>query len=261
MTSDERGAAGRPEGLRRHEEPVYGYAITVPAVFVALMNTVDPLARLMRQLDDKELDEESRLTGSWPVGFADPEVVGPVGDDHQEPLRLLEFDVLTRPDALSDAQLASMRDVVRDALPEALASRGLAGFDLLEVREREAGAAGGARVRVRVGRPQRQRRAARPGARRLGADGDGGLSGLLPLSRRGVGGLAARARGDPRVVRAHRAPGARVAALPGGLKAALRRPASSSSRRSLPTLVIPRSSRLRAGTSRRQGRRRGGATW
>lgn len=134
MTSDERGAAGRPEGLRRHEEPVYGYAITVPAVFVALMNTVDPLARLMRQLDDKELDEESRLTGSWPVGFADPEVVGPVGDDHQEPLRLLEFDVLTRPDALSDAQLASMRDVVRDTLPEALASRGLAGFDLLEVR-------------------------------------------------------------------------------------------------------------------------------
>lgn len=132
-------SGGRPEGLRRHEEPVYGYAVTVPAVFVALLNTVDPLARLLRRLDDKELDEESRLTGSWPVGFADPEVVDDIGEGHHEPLRLLEFDVLTRPDPMSGADIAAMRAVVRDALPEALASRGLAGFDLLEVRDAKLG--------------------------------------------------------------------------------------------------------------------------
>ena len=123
------------EGLRRHEEPVYGYAVTVPAVFVALLNTVDPLARLLRRLDDKQPDEESKLTGSWPVGFADPEVVGDVGAGHMEPLRLLEFDVLTRPDPLGDEALAAMREGVRDALPEALASRGLAGFGLIGTRE------------------------------------------------------------------------------------------------------------------------------
>jgi hypothetical protein len=123
---------GGGEGLRRHEEPVYGYAVTVPAVFVALLNTVDPLARLMRQLDDKQLDEESKLTGSWPVGFADPEVVDDIGGGHHEPLRLLEFDVLTRPEPMSDTDIAAMRAVVLDALPEALASRGLAGFRMLD---------------------------------------------------------------------------------------------------------------------------------
>lgn len=133
------GQAGRPEGFRRHEEPEYGYAITVPSAFVVLLNTVDPLARLMRHLDDKELDEESKLTGSWPVGFADAEVVDYVGEDHQEPLRLLEFDVLTRPDSLDDAELATMREVVRDALPEALASRALVGFDVLDVRDTKLG--------------------------------------------------------------------------------------------------------------------------
>ena len=131
--SDEQ--TGRSEGLRRHEEPVYGYAVTVPAVFVALLNTVDPLARLLRQLDDKQPDEEGKLAGSWPVGFADPEEVGDVGAGHMEPLRLLEFDVLTRPDPLSDEALAAMREGVRDALPEALASRDLAGFDLIDTRQ------------------------------------------------------------------------------------------------------------------------------
>ena len=109
--------------------------MTVPAVFVALLNTVDPLARLLRRLDDKELDEESKLTGSWPVGFADPEVVDDIGEGHHEPLRLLEFDVLTRPDPMSDADIAAMRAVVRDALPEALASRGLAGFRMRDRAE------------------------------------------------------------------------------------------------------------------------------
>ena len=131
--------AGRPEGLRRHEEPMYGYAITVPSAFVALLNTVDPLARLMRQLDGKDLDEESKLTGSWPVGFADAEVVDDIGEGHHEPLRLLEFDVLTRPDPLSDAEIAAMRDAVRDGMPEALASRGMPGFVFREVRDARLG--------------------------------------------------------------------------------------------------------------------------
>jgi hypothetical protein len=131
--------AARPQGMRRHEEPVYGYAIEVPAVFVALMNTVDPLARMLRQLDDKGFDEESKLTGSWPVGFADPEVVGDVGDDHSEPLRLLEFDVLSRPDAVSEGDIAAMREAVLEVMPAELARLGLAGFELLDRRETRLG--------------------------------------------------------------------------------------------------------------------------
>ena len=137
---DER--AGQPAGFRRHEEPAYGYAITVPAAFVALLNTVDPLARLMRQLDGKALDEESKLTGSWPVGFADAEVVDDIGEGHHEPLRLLEFDVLTRPDPMEDAEIATMRGAVRDLMPEALASRGMPGFSLLGVRDAKLGPLG-----------------------------------------------------------------------------------------------------------------------
>jgi hypothetical protein len=141
MTAQKNGGGGvaRPDGLRRHEEPGFGYAVTVPSAFVALLNTVDPLARLMRQLDGKDLEEESKLTGSWPVGFADAEVVDDIGEGHHEPLRLLEFDVLTRPEAMSDADIAAMREAVRGALPEALAARGLHGFDFREVREARLG--------------------------------------------------------------------------------------------------------------------------
>ncbi len=129
------GTGSRPEGMRRHEEPTYGYAIDVPAVFVALMNTVDPVARMLRQLDDLELDEESKLTGSWPVGFADPEVIGDLGGDHTEPLRLLEFDVLERAEPLSEAELAQMRERMREAMPEAIASRQLSRFKFLVTHE------------------------------------------------------------------------------------------------------------------------------
>lgn len=125
--------------MRRHEEPAFGYAVSVPAVFVVLLNTVDPLARMLRQLEDKDLEQESRLTGSWPVGFADPEVVGDLGESHTEPLRLLEFDVLERPDPMSAADLAAMREAVRDALPGELEARGLPGFGFLGVRELKLG--------------------------------------------------------------------------------------------------------------------------
>jgi hypothetical protein len=109
--------------LRRHED------------FVVLMNTVDPLARLLRGLHDKLPDEETALTGSWPVGFADPQVVGDIGGGHSEPLRLLEFDVLERPDPLSEGDLAVLRQSVAGALPQEIAALGLPGFKFLGTRE------------------------------------------------------------------------------------------------------------------------------
>ena len=134
-----RGDREASGGMRRHEEPTYGYAVEVPAVFVALMNTVDPLARTLRGLEGMELDEESKLTGSWPVGFADPEVVGDLGGDHSEPLRMIEFDVLEREDPISEAQLEHMRDQMRDVMPDALASAGLPRFDYKVTHEVQLG--------------------------------------------------------------------------------------------------------------------------
>ena len=125
--------------LRRHEERTFGYAVSVPSDFVVLMNTVDPLSRLLRGLHDKQPDEETALTGSWPVGFADPQVVGDIGGAHVEPLRLLEFDVLERSDPLSAGDLAVLQQSVVGALPREIDSLGLPGFEFLGARELELG--------------------------------------------------------------------------------------------------------------------------
>ncbi len=129
----------QPRGLRRHEERAFGYAVVVPSEFVVLMNTVDPLARQLRGVHDMLPDEETALTGSWPVGFADPQVVGDIGGGHTEPLRLLEFDVLQRLDPLSAGDLAALRQSVRGALPQEVASLGLPGFGFLGARELKLG--------------------------------------------------------------------------------------------------------------------------
>jgi hypothetical protein len=125
----------QPRELRRHVERAFGYAVEVPADFVVLLNTVDPLSRLLRGLRDKQPDEETALTGNWPVGFADPRVVGDIGGGHTEPLRLLEFDVLERPDPLSASDLAALRQSVRGALPQEVGALGLPGFESLGARE------------------------------------------------------------------------------------------------------------------------------
>jgi hypothetical protein len=129
----------QPRELRRHEERAFGYAVVVPSEFVVLMNTVDPLSRLLRGVHDKLPDEETALTGSWPVGFADPQVVGDIGGGHTEPLRLLEFDVLERSDPLSAGDLAVLRQSVADALPREIDSLGLPGFQFLGARELKLG--------------------------------------------------------------------------------------------------------------------------
>jgi hypothetical protein len=129
----------QPRELRRHEERAFGYSVAVPSEFVVLMNTVDPLSRLLRGVHDKLPDEETALTGSWPVGFADPQVVGDIGSGHTEPLRLLEFDVLERSDSLSADDLAALRQSVAGALPREIDALGLPGFASLGMSELKLG--------------------------------------------------------------------------------------------------------------------------
>ena len=209
-----RHGESRPEGMRRHEEPTYGYAIDVPAVFVALMNTVDPVARMLRQLDELELDEESKLTGSWPVGFADPEVIGDLGGDHTEPLRLLEFDVLERAEPMSEAELAQMRERMREAMPEAIASRQLSRFKFLVTHEVKLGDIDALGFEYEWAGPSQRNKKLR----------DRGLVVWAPTPTAvyqvyyhcpvaGVGRVAAGAREDAGVVRAHRSGASRSRVL------------------------------------------------
>jgi len=137
--SGDQGLRRSSRDLRRHEERAFGYAVSVPSEFVVLMNTVDPLSRLLRGVHDKLPDEETALTGSWPVGFADPQVVGDIGGGHTEPLRLLEFDVLERSDALSAGDIAELQQSVVGALPREIDSLGLPGFRFLGARELKLG--------------------------------------------------------------------------------------------------------------------------
>src|SRR5690606_4794880 len=63
------------------------------------------------------------------------EVVGDLGGDHTEPLRLLELDVFERSDSLSVVQLERMRDQMREAMPQALEGLGLRRFRFLGARD------------------------------------------------------------------------------------------------------------------------------
>ena len=136
---DEQQDGQQARELRRHEERAFGYAVVVPSEFVVLMNTVDPLSRLLRGVHDKLPDEETALTGSWPVGFADPQVAGDIGGGQTEMLRLLEFDVLERPDPLSASALAALKQSVRAAMPQEIDALGLPGFQFLGARELKLG--------------------------------------------------------------------------------------------------------------------------
>ena len=141
------GQAGTrfPQGMRRHEEPDFGFAIEVPRRFIRLTNTVDPIAQMMR-VGAAQAGREGQAPGgdeekpggeeqAWPTGFCDPEVLGDIGDGRLQPLRLLEIDTLGRSEPLTDDEAAAFWFEAREVLPQALASSELPGYRLLDVRD------------------------------------------------------------------------------------------------------------------------------
>jgi hypothetical protein len=126
-------------GMRRHAEPDFGFAIDIPRRFIELANTVDHVAQMMRGGNAGPGSDDG--TG-WPAGLCDPEVLGVLEGGRVQPLRLLEIDTRRRAGPLSDEQAAAVWFEAREVLPGALASTGLPGYRLLDVRDSQLGSLG-----------------------------------------------------------------------------------------------------------------------
>jgi hypothetical protein len=131
--SDEQAGTGPLEGMKRHEEAGFGFAIDVPRRFMGVTNTADPVAQMMR--GGAELAGSEGGGSLWPLGFCDPQVLGDSGGGRLQPLRLLEFDVRVSAESLTREEAAQFRFEAREVLPSALASVELPGYRLLDVRD------------------------------------------------------------------------------------------------------------------------------
>lgn len=121
-----------PEGFRRFEETMFGYAIGLPERFEPLGMTCDPVARAMRALDDATPEHEAQRLADLPQGFWDPDVAG-VGDDGSpRPLRTLEMDCFLSERPLRQDKAAQMWHRMRRILPETLTEMDLPGYRLMD---------------------------------------------------------------------------------------------------------------------------------
>jgi hypothetical protein len=142
---DGRPDAGAPErsGMRRHEESRFGFALEVPRRFIGLANSVDPIARALRHVDEGSggdaAERERAARGAWPRGYCDPGVLGDVGGGRLESLRLLEIDVLRGAEPMATDEAAAFRAETRAFLPMQLEMCGLPGYRFAGVRDAELG--------------------------------------------------------------------------------------------------------------------------
>jgi hypothetical protein len=139
---DDAAGATLPEGFRRFEETMFGYALAVPERFEPLGMTFDPVARSMRALDDATPEREAERLAELPQGFWDPEVAGVGGDGLPRPLRTLEMDCFISDRPLRQDKAALMWFRMRRILPETLAEMALPGYKLLDQFETALGPMG-----------------------------------------------------------------------------------------------------------------------
>jgi hypothetical protein len=126
------GATPLPEGFRRLEDTMFGYAVGVPARFEPLGTTFDPVARAMRALDNATPEHEAERLTKLPQGFWDPEVAGEGDDGRPRPLRTLELDCFLSERPLRQDKAAQMWFRMRRILPETLAEMDLPGYELVD---------------------------------------------------------------------------------------------------------------------------------
>jgi len=110
-----------PAGFKRHGEPRFGFSVALPQRFHLLANTIDPLARSLRQLHDLPKDEEARQQARWPEGFWDPQVIGELDDGRVQPLRVFEFDAIGgRSEPLTQEEADDMWMGIQQFMPSTL---------------------------------------------------------------------------------------------------------------------------------------------
>ena len=129
-----------PEDFQEYADARFGFKVHMPKRFEILPSTVDPLARMIRGLNELSEEEAQELQPRLPIGFYDPAVVGELEDGETQPLRLIEYDALSADDeVLSPEDVARMRAEMRQFLPETLAGAGMPGYEFLGVREMSLG--------------------------------------------------------------------------------------------------------------------------
>jgi hypothetical protein len=129
-----------PEDFQEYADARFGFKVHMPKRFEILPSTVDPLARMIRGLNELSEEEAEKLQPRLPIGFYDPDVTGELEDGEMQPLRLIEYDALSGDEeVLSPEDVARMRAEMRQFLPETLASAGMPGYEFLGVRETSLG--------------------------------------------------------------------------------------------------------------------------
>ena len=129
-----------PEDFQEYADARFGFKVYMPKRFEILPETVDPLARMIRGLNDLPEEEVAKLQPRLPIGFWDPDVVGELENGDRQPLRLFEYEALGgRDEPLSPEEVGLMRKEMREYLPETLASARMPGFEFLGTRETSLG--------------------------------------------------------------------------------------------------------------------------
>lgn len=133
MTRDRGARPATPsEDFQEYCDVRFGFRVQMPKRFEILPATMDPLARMIRGLDDLSEEEQASLQPRLPVGFWDPDVLGLLEDGRTQPLRLFEYDALQGDaEAIGAAQAEQMWEEIRDVLPKNLAAAGMPGFQFL----------------------------------------------------------------------------------------------------------------------------------
>ena len=130
-----------PEDFQEYADSRFGFKVQMPKRFEILPETVDPLSRMIRGLDELSEDDAARLRSRLPVGFWDPEVTGELEDGATQPLRIIEYDVLLGGgDLPSPEDVAQLRAEMRTYLPETLAAAQMPGFAFFGSHEIRLGA-------------------------------------------------------------------------------------------------------------------------
>ena len=141
MTNDQDATPAQPpEDFQEYSDARFGFRVQMPKRFKILPATMDPLARMIRGLDEMPEEEQAKLQPQMPVGFWDPDVIGQLEDGQMQPLRLFEYDALRGGDeAIDEAQAGRMWDEIQEFLPQNLANAKMPGFTYLETRETKLG--------------------------------------------------------------------------------------------------------------------------
>ena len=87
--------AQSPDDFQEYADSRFGFKVQMPKRFEILPSTVDPLARMIRGLNELSEEEAEKLQPRLPIGFYDPAVIGELEDGETQPLRLIEYDALS----------------------------------------------------------------------------------------------------------------------------------------------------------------------